>query len=76
MALGTIKFFNIEKDFGFIVPDDDGPDVFLHGSEVVESPLKTGERVSFDAKQGFGNLKATNVRRVDQAEPTTIEPPI
>jgi CspA family cold shock protein len=66
---GKVKFFNAEKGFGFIIPDDGGKDVFVHVSAVQRSGLPgldEGQSVSFDMepdKKGKGpkavNLKVT-----------------
>jgi CspA family cold shock protein len=51
MATGTVKWFNAAKGFGFIQPDDGGPDVFVHISAVERaglSDLPDGQKVSFD----------------------------
>jgi CspA family cold shock protein len=64
---GKVKFFNAEKGFGFIVPDDGGKDVFVHVSAVQRSGLPglaEGQRVSYDSepdKKGKGP-KAVNLR--------------
>ena len=53
MATGTVKFFNAQKGFGFIVQDDGGPDVFVHISAVERaglSGLAEGQKVSFELK--------------------------
>jgi CspA family cold shock protein len=50
---GTVKFFNSEKGYGFITPDDGSRDVFVHVSAVTRSGLNTlneGQRVSFDVE--------------------------
>ena len=58
MATGTIKFFNGERGFGFIAPDDGGADVFVHIKQVQNSTdaLQENQRVSFeigtDARKG------------------------
>lgn len=64
---GTVKFFNSEKGYGFITPDDGGRDVFVHVSAVMSSGLGTlneGQRVSFEVepdKRGKGP-KAVNLQ--------------
>jgi cold shock protein len=65
MAQGTVKWFNGEKGFGFIAPDDarDG-DVFVHFSAITGSGfrnLEEAQRVEFDVEQGAKGLQATNV---------------
>lgn len=50
---GTVKFFNTEKGFGFIKPDDDSKDIFVHISAVERSgipPLSEGMKVSFETE--------------------------
>ena len=64
MAVGTVKFFNTQKGFGFITPSDGGKDVFVHISAVERAGMSTlneGQRVSFEVitergKQAAGNL--------------------
>ncbi len=64
---GTVKFFNSDKGYGFIKPDDGGRDVFVHVSAVMSSGLGTlneGQRVSFEVepdKRGKGP-KAVNLQ--------------
>jgi CspA family cold shock protein len=66
MAIGTVKFFNSAKGFGFIAPENGEKDVFVHVSAVERAgmdTLKEGQRVSFDVitergKSAAGNLKA------------------
>ncbi|MFC4604146.1 MULTISPECIES: cold-shock protein [Rhodococcus] len=67
MAQGTVKWFNGEKGFGFIEQDGDGPDVFVHYSEIQGSGFKTldeGQRVEFEIGQGQKGPQATGVRTV------------
>ena len=67
MATGTVKFFNAQKGYGFIVQDAGGPDVFVHISAVERaglSTLKEGQKISFDTErdQRSGKEAATNLK--------------
>ena len=69
MATGTVKFFNAQKGFGFIVQDGGGPDVFVHISAVERagmSNLNEGQKLSFDivADRKNGKSAADNLRTV------------
>ncbi len=64
MATGTVKWFNAEKGFGFVEPEDGSADVFVHHSSINSSgfrSLNEGERVEYDVEQGPKGLQATNV---------------
>jgi cold shock protein len=64
MPDGTVKWFSAEKRYGFISPDEGGPDVFVHEQEVeAGAPLKPNERVTFAVEQGTKGLRATGVMR-------------
>ena len=65
MALGTVKWFNDAKGFGFI-SQDNGPDVFVHFSAITGEGFKSlaeGQRVSFDVQEGPKGLQAANVQK-------------
>ena len=67
MAQGTVKFFNAQKGFGFIVQDDGGPDVFVHISAVERagmSNLAEGQKVTFDVQAAprSGKSAAANLQ--------------
>ena len=65
MAQGTVKWFNAEKGFGFITPDDGAQDLFAHYSAIVSSGYRTleeGQRVEFDVAEGQKGPQASNIR--------------
>ena len=67
MASGTVKFFNASKGFGFIQPDDGGPDVFVHATALERAgirDLNEGDQVSFEVEEDrrSGKESATNLR--------------
>jgi CspA family cold shock protein len=67
MATGTVKWFSDAKGFGFITPDDQSKDLFVHHSGISGSgftSLTEGAKVSYDAAQGPKGPNATNVRPV------------
>lgn len=67
MATGTVKWFNAEKGYGFITPDDGSKDVFVHFSAISGSgyrSLDDEQRVEFDVTQGPKGPQAENVRAV------------
>ncbi|MBC3254108.1 cold-shock protein [Pseudomonas paralactis] len=67
MATGTVKFFNAEKGFGFITPDDGGADIFAHYSALQVQGYKSldeGQRVEFEIVQGQKGLQAVNIRAI------------
>lgn len=65
MATGTVKWFNSEKGFGFIQPDDGGADVFAHFSAIEASgyrSLEENQKVEFDVTQGPKGPQAASIR--------------
>lgn len=68
MTTGTVKFFNTVRGYGFIAPDDDDKDVFVHGSAVERSNLRyitEGDRLSFEVQQDARGPKAVNLQPAD-----------
>ena len=69
MAIGTVKWFNGQKGYGFIQPDNGGPDVFVHISAVERSGLgmlQEGQKISYDEQRDpkRGKSSAENLKRV------------
>lgn len=68
MPIGTVKWFNVRKGYGFIAPDEGGKDIFVHISAVERAgmnDLREGQKVSFEeqtdersGKKSAGNLKS------------------
>jgi CspA family cold shock protein len=67
MATGTVKWFNSDKGFGFITPDDGGKDLFVHHTGIDRDgyrSLDEGMKVSYEAQAGDKGPKAVQVRPV------------
>ncbi|MGI8312490.1 MULTISPECIES: cold-shock protein [Saccharopolyspora] len=65
MAQGTVKWFNAEKGFGFIAPNDGGPDVFVHYSSIDTNgfrSLEENQAVEYEVTQGAKGPQASGVR--------------
>jgi CspA family cold shock protein len=68
MAQGTVKWFNSDKGFGFITPDDGGKDLFVHFSAIVSNGgfrnLEENTRVTYEAEQGDRGPQAVAVQPI------------
>jgi cold shock protein len=78
MPQGTVKWFNEEKGYGFITPDDGSEDLFVHHTGIGGSGFKTleeGEKVSYEVTQGRRGMQAVNVAKssTDRASSTGTE---
>jgi CspA family cold shock protein len=71
MTIGTVKFFNDAKGYGFIAPDGGGNDAFVHISAVERSGMRTlrqDQRVSYEVQQdNRGKMAAVNLKPADDA---------
>jgi CspA family cold shock protein len=68
MAVGTVKWFNAQKGYGFIQPSDGGKDVFVHISAVERAnmgTLKEGQKVSYEIARDPGKESAANLQAAD-----------
>lgn len=68
MAVGTVKWFNTTKGYGFIEPEEGGKDVFVHITALEESGIRglnEGQRVSFDLAESRGKTAAANLKLVE-----------
>jgi CspA family cold shock protein len=67
MSIGTVKWFNVQKGFGFIQPEDSSKDVFVHMSAVERAgltSLREGQKVSYDVQQDRGKAAACNLKEI------------
>lgn len=64
MKKGTVKFFNREKGFGFIIQDDTNEEIFVHQSGLVDD-INENDKVEYDTEQGRKGLNAVNVKVID-----------
>lgn len=61
MSIGTVKFFNTSKGFGFITPEDGTKDVFVHQNGLT-ADITEGDKVSYDVEESPKGLNASNVK--------------
>jgi len=67
MAKGTVKWFNEQKGYGFITPDDGGPDLFVHHTNIMMDGfrnLQEGRAVEYEKVQGKKGPEANKVRQI------------
>jgi CspA family cold shock protein len=67
MTIGTVKFFNTDKGFGFISPEGGSKDVFVHATAVEAAGMRSlseGQKVSFDEQPDAKGTKAVNLKAV------------
>ena len=67
METGTVKFYNDQKGFGFIAPDNGGKDVFVHATALERAGMRSlveGQKVSFDVVPDARGAKAANLKAV------------
>lgn len=68
MATGTVKWFNTNKGYGFIEPDEGGKDVFVHITALQNSGLRQlndGQKISYEIQENRGKEAAANIQLLD-----------
>lgn len=79
MNIGTVKFFNAGKGFGFVTPDGGGPDIFLPSASVTSSGLtgiKPGQRVTFEQAPDTKGTKIVALKLIAEAPPSAPAPAV
>lgn len=74
MTIGKVKWFNNAKGYGFVLPDNEGEDLFIHYSAIQMDgykTLKAGQEIQFDIVEGPKGLHAVNIQDVDGEDQTT-----
>ncbi len=69
MSIGTVKWFNDKKGFGFITPDEGGDDLFIHHTNIAAEgyrSLSDGQKVEYEATEGRKGMEATDVRPISE----------
>ncbi len=67
MATGTVKWFNTNKGYGFIAPDDGGKDVFVHITALEQSGIRQlddGQKISYEVSENRGKEAAANIQLI------------
>ena len=68
MATGKVKWFDAKKGFGFITPDDQSKDIFVHSSTLEKSNIRMlieGQKVSYNEAKNKGRMSAVNIKTID-----------
>ncbi|MCK5424214.1 MAG: cold-shock protein [Emcibacter sp.] len=68
MATGTVKWFNTNKGYGFIAPDNGGKDVFVHITELEKSGIRQlddGQKISYEISENRGKEAASSIQLID-----------
>ena len=67
MPTGTVKWFNVKKGYGFIIPEDGGDELFIHHSNITAEgfrSLEEGQKVEYETGEGRKGPEAVNVRPI------------